>query len=233
MFPIVNVHNCEFFGNVSSSFNLKYHCREPGKILFHDLKNLTSVMHNLSLGPAQPRCMCALDPHTLLYEDNSVKPLEIRWLDCKRSQPRSTGRGENTIQTHQSWTSDMCCVVTGKKQKLLVTTHCAMGIYAYNTDFGNAEWKLSGKLGNLRENIRPWGVTTDGTSGVFVCDINNDCVLLVSVQGRYLGTVLRAGQCDVGAPWRLGWCQPEKALVIQSVKDDESYISVVKLEIAK
>ena len=46
--------------------------------MFHDLKHLTTTVHNLRAGPHQPRCMCALDGNTLLYEDNSVNPLEIR-----------------------------------------------------------------------------------------------------------------------------------------------------------
>ena len=89
---------------------------------------------------------------------------------------------------------------------------------------------FSGKLENMKKDIRPWGITTDGHIGMFICDINNDCILMVSVDGQYLGTVLQAGQCDLGAPWRLGWCRPTESLIVQDVKDEESCISVIKLK---
>ena len=89
---------------------------------------------------------------------------------------------------------------------------------------------ISGKLDNMKKDIRPWGITTDGKTGVFICDISNDHILLVSLEGHYLGTVLRSGQCELGAPWRLGWCRTTGSLIVQDVKDEESCISVVTLK---
>ena len=82
----------------------------------------------------------------------------------------------------------------------------------------------------MKKDIGPWGITTDGHTGMFICDINNDCILLVSVEGQYLGAVLRAGQCGLGAPWRLGWCRPTGSWILQDVKDEESCLSVIKLK---
>ena len=73
--------------------------------------------------------------------------LNYRWLDCRKTTPHYVKKGDNTIQTHQSWTSDMCCAAAGSgKKKLLVTTHYSMGIYAYNTANGTVEWKISGNI---------------------------------------------------------------------------------------
>ena len=198
------------------------------KIDFRDLINLNEVILSHSTVPHEPGIMCTSTATTLLYENQSKYPREVRWLDCRVSPPKAAS-GTNITVTQQNNMWDMRYVSLGDKQ-LLITSHRYEGVNAYNVKTDKLEWKVDG--GNLPwiERIDVEALSLDGVGHLFVADDLNKCVHVLSVaDGSYLGHVLRATD-DKPGKWRLRWCKSISCLVLGKVENVQYYqLKVVKV----
>ena len=200
------------------------------KIYFHDVSNLNEIVFNHSVEPHVPGPMFTSSPTTLLYEDLSNYPLVVRWLDCSASPPKPAS-GKNTTSTQQIQVWDMCFVRGRGDKELLITTRGPEGgIYGYDTDTDKLDWIVKGTLPGVSKNVTADAVTTDGHGHLFVCDTSNACVHMLSVNGSYLGTPLKAGEQDFGGPWRIRWLENSSSLVVVHIKDLRHHISVVRVD---
>ena len=200
------------------------------KIYFHDVSNLNEIVFGHSVAPHVPGPMFTSSPTTLLYEDLSDYPLAVRWLDCSVSPPKPAS-GKNATNTQQIQVWDMCFVRSRGDKGLLITTRGPDGgIYGYDTDTDKLDWIVKGTLPGMSKSVTADAVTTDGRGHLFVCDTVNACVHILSVDGTYLGSPLKAGEQDIGGPWRIRWLENSSSLVVVHIKDLRHHISVVRVE---
>ena len=67
---------------------------------------------------------------------------------------------------------------------------------------------MEGKLTGMRKKMNAWGVTSDNSGHLFVCDADNKCVQMFSVtDGTYHGPVIKPGDLGIGKPCRICWCE--------------------------
>ena len=172
--------------------------------------------------------MCAGTQSTLLYEDRSKSPREVHWLDLNDAQPKPAD-GKRVIHTEQTNIDDMCFSESAEKQ-LLVVAGGDKGLFAYNTDTDELEWKIGGHLSGHLIAMHTMGVTTDGRGHLFVTDTYNHCIQMFSVSdGQYLGFLvidiaetLRSrhlkSTCEqiFRFPWRIRWCEETSSLICTS-----------------
>ena len=193
------------------------------EIEFHPTDMLKEVKLSYSVAPHRPATLCTSTPSTLLYEDRFMHLCEIRYLDCSESQPKST----SVMHTQQSQILDMCCIQHNDKQLLITSRDFDGGIYAYNTDTKTLEWIVKGKLPGMRHDISVEKITTDECGRIFVCDINNMSIQMLTPEGTYLGVALTSEQIVGGKPLRLGWGKKWSCLVLASIKDGRYHLSKV------
>ena len=163
----------------------------------------------------------------LLYEDRSVTPRIVRWVNCSASPPKPIS-GTNVTNTHHAIIWDMCCVPHGDKQ-LLIMTRANNGLLACNTQRAHLGWTVKGKLTGMERDMSVWGATTDGHGHLFVCDINNSCVQMFSAGGRYMGALLKGGDQGLAQPWLIRWCEKTSSLVVVHIMQRKYQISVIRV----
>ena len=103
------------------------------------------------------------------------------------------------------------------------------GIYAYNTESKQLEWRVEGRLPGMSKVLKAQGLTTDEHGHLFVCDDNNKCIQMFCVSdGRYLGAVIKPKQCGLGDPWAITWSRKRSSLVVIHVIQEKWFLSVFK-----
>ena len=193
------------------------------KIDFLDVKDPNKVLYSHSVEPHQPGVLCSASATTLLYEDQSKTPREIRWLDCSFSRPKPA-HGPNITYTQQNNIWDMC-LVTHDNKEVLVTSRGQRGIKAYNVSTDEIEWKK--KYGLRESGLDLSGVTTDGRGHLFACDLNHACVQIFSVSnGKYLGRLPNFGRvlCN---PVMIRWRHDNSSLLVVHKKRNQYYLTVL------
>ena len=201
--------------------------RAQGRIDFHHVDRLQEVVCSYVVAPYKPGHITAASPSILLYEDQSVTPRVVRWVNCGTSPPRPIS-GTNVTRTNHAIIWDMCCVAHGDKQ-LLVMTRANNGIFAYNTQRAQMGWTVKGKLTGMEIDMSIWGATADGNGHLFMCDINNSCIQMFSAGGRYMGPVLKEGDHGLAQPWLVRWCEQTSSLVVVHIKERNYQISVIRV----
>ena len=191
------------------------------EIDFHDVNNLNLIVLNFPVAPHRPGRLCQSSPTSLLYVDNTKVQREIRWLDCSTMPPKlatvtdsitSTPRPKMTHITLQCEVFSICCVQNEDKQ-LLLTTHGRKGVACYDVTKDRLDWCLMRNLPGMEKEINASSVTTDGNGHLYVCDTNNYCVHMFSLEGLHLGTLQQGGERGLGNPWRVLWCNRTSSLV--------------------
>ena len=151
------------------------------EICFRDADNLDRILYTHSVAPHDPYLMCSATPSTLLYVDEPTA--EVHWLDLSESQPKP-GAGKSVIHLGSGFNQDMFFVQTGDKS-LLVVAGNVDGISAYNTETGNPEYRVMGKLRGMRKNMLAEGIATDGRGNLFVADVAHRCIHMLSASDSY------------------------------------------------
>ena len=163
-------------------------------------------------------------PSVLVYADRSTARCRLHWLDCDEPKPKSgvlvrnaTHVGEDDIL--------FCCVQDRDKQFLVFGSDNE--IFACNVKTERDEWHLheSGKIWDIT------GVTRDGHRYLLVCSSRfNSIEMFYASDGQYLGRLIKAGDQDLGRPWRVEWCETSSSLVVAGDSDFNWIVSVIKLE---
>ena len=183
------------------------------EIEFRDPNDLTRILHTHSLVLQAPYTMCVAGPSSLLYADGATSPLEVHWLDLSGSEPKPAVR-KRVIHLQQANINDMCFAQDGDKQ-LLVVADINEGLFAYNTETDKLKWSVKGKQPGMDKELEAFGVTTDGSGHLFVCDwINgNRCIQMFAVSnGQYLGCLMKDMKA-LGDPGKIWWCEKTRTLV--------------------
>ena len=184
------------------------------------------ILYSHSVAPHQPGVLCSASPTTLLYEDQSKTPREVRWLDCSFSRPKPA-HGTNITYTQQNNIWDMCLLQLFDKE-LLVTSRGSRGIKVYNVDTDEIAWTI--KYGSLYSDLRmnPFGITADERGNLFVCDLNQSCVQIFSVlEQKYVGRLPNDTKI-LGQPVMIRWCYDTKSLLVVHKKLTQYYLSMLQ-----
>ena len=197
------------------------------EIEFRDLINLSEVILSHTTAPHEPGIMCTVSATTLLYENQSKYPREVRWLDCKVAPPKAAS-GTNITVTLQNNIWDMCCVKDGDKQ-LLITSHRYDGVFAYNIKTDKWDWHATCKVPGA-EKVDIEAITSDGHSHLFVADELNKCVQIFSISsGQYLGHVLASESNNLVAKWRVRWSNAVSSLIVAKMKNSYYHLNVTNI----
>ena len=201
--------------------NFGFFCRERQVIEFYDESDLRTVLHTYSVAPDHPGrlCVSTSSPGTLVYTDCKPNKQVVRWLDCRRYPPvlKNTRTNIQVQLVGDHSVQDMCCV-SFRRNGLLVTAQSYGGVYAYIVGSDNLKWHIGGYHRGIDKWMNAVGITSNGRGQLFVSDMSNSCIQMLSTNGTFLGTVLRRGKLGLGNPQRIRWCDKANSLVIAHEK---------------
>ena len=207
-----------------------YNFREKQSLLFHNTANLDESMATHSVELGKPGVLCSTGPSGLLYVDSCKIPQEIHWLDCSTIPPKPAADRETIQLQPDVQVNDMCYVDSDGKQYVICAPNTG-GVFAYNTALKRIEWETkkitstSSSENSCSLNVR--GITTYGRGFIFVSDYDCACVLMLTVEGVYVGRVLDLK--DVGRPGALCWCEGSSSLIVAYEKNSKWAIVTVKI----
>ena len=165
-----------------------------------------------------------MSPSVLVYADRSTARCRLHWLDCDEAKPKSGVLVRNA--THVGEDDILFCCVQDRDNQFLVFGS-DNEIFAYNVKTEMVEWNLP-KTGKI---LDVTGITKDGHSYLFACYYRNSSIEMFSASdGQYLGCLIKAGDQDLGRPWRVLWCETSSSLVVAEDSDFNWIVSVIKLE---
>ena len=198
-----------------NSYSWVAFCRESQVIDFYDVNNLRTVVQSYSVAPDYPSRLCTSrsSAGTILYTICKPNKQVVKWLDCSNYPPTLKDTRTNIPLIGNQFIEDMCLVTQGKTDLLVVTQNYG-GVYAYVAGTDDLRWYFGGYQRGINKWINAVGITNNGLGQLFVCDISNNCIQMLSTDGTFLGTVLRGGKNGLGNPQRIRWCSEANSLVI-------------------
>ena len=203
------------------------------KIDFYDTQKMEGCVHSLHLAPFKPVRMYSPNPSVLLFQDWSTEGQDVKWLDVTNIEEAPEYTCEKTIHTGKMPKDQaffMCCVNNNSKKLLILVTR-SKELYAFNVDEDKLEWEVKDKLSSSDQQFGAVGLTADERGHIFVCDSHSRCVQMFSVDGEYLGLVLKEGAHGMGTLTGLiQWFETTSSLIVTHTRDQQKYISVIKLE---
>ena len=159
------------------------------------------------------------------------------YLNCIKSPPQRSQ--DIDVPYIMETVTDACFVENSGKRILLRITKCRVPLitprgHEYHTeslsklDITDSRLVQSESFTDSKD-IRPVGITTDGSRRVFVSDARSECIRVYDLNGKYRGIVLRKGQQGLGKPRVIRWCKDQSSLVISHHNEKLGYrISVLK-----
>ena len=196
--------------------------RHKTAIEFYDILNLNELLLSYSVAPHHPGPMCTTSPTNLLYVDLTEQLRGVKALDCSASHPKAaTSLNLSSIRLNGLLN---LCYVKDRNKHLLITTHDWKAVSAYDVTSGELEWTVKGKLPGMNE-IAPCGVLTDGRGHLLVSDLRNAALQMLSLDGKYLGAAVRAGEQGLGSPWFFNWCDQISCFAVVHRHHDASSAS--------
>ena len=177
--------------------------------------------------PVKPGGLCTPDfsPSFLVYQAYSqVLVQKAENIDCSTLPPRPSGDINVTqIQARVVW--NMCCI------KDLLVLALKDGVFGYDIRsgaFGELKWRVQGRLKGMLTEMRACGVTSDGHGHLFICDSNNKCVQIFSVDGVYMRALFSGG--SLGIPLRVQSQEITTSLVLLcDIGSNEAVLNVIKI----
>ena len=166
-------------------------------------------------------------PGIMLYTICKPNKQVVKWLDCSSDPPTLKNARTNIQLVGNQFIEDMCLVTRGKTN-LLVTTQNFGGVYAFVAGTDNLRWYFGGYHRGIDKWINAVGITSNGRGHLFVSDIGNNCIQMLSTDGTFLGSVLRGGKNGLGNPQRIRWCSKSNSLVIAHKRQGLFSIDVIQ-----
>ena len=185
-------------------------------IELYEVGNLRVVKWNHRVAPHHPGRLATSksSPEVLLYMDEKSSARDVRYLDCSTFPPKASNKTISVAGGLQDYfLYDLCSISQGNDQ-LILSSFGYKGIYALDASTGNTKWKIFEKLSGMDNWMRARGIAADEQNHLFVCDADNQCVQRFSLNGNYLGPVLRYGDQNLGIPNRICWCHNTSSLVV-------------------
>ena len=204
-------------------------------IEFFDLKNLKMVaIETTKEEQGEFSLICTSYPTTLWYTsflawDTGIKTYLVQ-LDCSSFPPQV----KHTIDINlydKRWSKDMCFVKDGDKA-LVVVAQSYKGLTAYNTETGQIEWSVTGRLEDRKfypepisqnyEGIWFCVVAVDVQGHVVVGDHHNDSVYIFSFSGKYLHYLNKESGLNLNEIRVVRWCQKTSSSFMVSHREKRS-----------
>ena len=196
-------------------------------IEFRHPGNLDNIVNSMVVSKSWRICSAASST-TLLHLDKSKFDFLERW-ECSTLPPMLHNNYKVT-GIKRDLVLDLQFDQWNNKEFLIATCYSDYGIYVYDISDGCLIWNVRGKIPGMKEALKAHGVAPDGTGHLFACDRGNACIQTFSLaDGKYLGALLREGDYGLGEPHWVRWSFTTSSLIISHGKDDQRYISVVKL----
>ena len=200
------------------------------RIDFYEVNNFQFVKKTLSVAPFKPGRLCTSASSVLLHIDSRKSSEIVRWLDCSTYPPNRFRVTHLTSPEGAAVVSaqDVCYVAHAGKQ-ILLTTHYMEGVRAFNTATDSLEWTIKGRFAaGMKLPMNARGITADRNGRVFVCDVNNHCVEMFSLDGRFLGNVMKFPAWQ--KPLRIRYSAASSTLYVCHVRKDRSLISALQVQ---
>ena len=228
------------------------------KLALYDVDTLEKLKFELPVRPDIPLLLSKGPDNSLLYtrgiEEDTYAPTAQNKYDVRRvdlSKFPQWLKTEIPISLREfKCVHDICIVPRGNGDLIIITADSA-GIFAYNARTGHLEWKTT-RTGNVPK-IWPLGLSYDNRGHLYVCDKENGCIKMFSVEGEYLGVLMsgeivehgvtaQKGKQGLGNPRWIRWNEKSSSLVLIHLKSlgktkkrgrsssTGCYISVIKIE---
>ena len=123
----------------------------------------------------------------------------------------------------------MCCVELEGKS-LLVTALGIEGVKAYSTRKPDLVWSAPGRFTEMEEALDAQSITVDRNDHLFVCDAGNHCIHTFTMDDKYLSTMIKEGQQGLGELRRIRWSEDLSGLIVTHRKDNDTWISLIKIQ---
>ena len=211
--------------NICKSINL---FSEEQKIKFQDANDFNKILYSHSVAPHRPTILQTIASSILIYLDVSKQPTEVHWLHLYDSKPKAAA-AKYVIPTQLSRVHDMCVIQDADKQLFVVAADIE-GLFAFNIETGNLEWKVDENVPGMEQIIDANGVTHDGRGHLFVADRNNGCVQMFSLSdGQYLGP-LKKGLETISDPGSIHWNAETSSLVVACYLNGKWQLNIINVQ---
>ena len=204
------------------------------RIDFYNIEDLRVPKFSHSVAPHRPGLLAIRDSsqRLLIYQDQGRGGLGVGKLSCSSYPPKTTNMKNSPRSSEfiDLKLQDMISCVTLPNDELIIKSFGSNGICTSHITSGKIRWKAKGRLPGMQKSMIARGIDTDGRGHLFVCDIANQCIQIFSLDGDYLGVLLRYGEQDLGIPFRIRWCRVVSSAVILHHRNDGCFISVFSLE---
>ena len=196
-------------------------------IEFFDLKNLKRVaIETTKEKQGEFSLICTSSPTTLWYTsflpwDTGITTYLVQ-LDCSSFPPQVKHTFDINLYDKR-WSKDMCFIKDGDKA-LVVVAQSFKGLTAYNTETGQIEWSITGRLEDRKFYPEPslqnyegiWfsSVAADVRGHVLVGDHRNDCIYMFSSSGDYLLNLNKDGSLNMNKIRVVRWCQKTSSFMV-------------------
>ena len=196
-------------------------------IEFRHPGNLDNIVNSMVVSKPWRICSAASST-TLLHLDKTKFDFLERW-DCS-TLPPMLHHNVKVTGIKRDLVLDLQFDQWNNKEFLITTCYSDYGIYVYDISDGCLIWNVRGQIPGMKEALKAHGVAPDGNGRLFACDRGNACIQTFSLaDGKYLGALLREGDYGLGEPHWVRWCSTASSLIVSHGKDEQRYISVVKL----
>ena len=215
------------------------------KIEFIDLENWKRVATKITKEKKEEfSLICTSSPSTLWYTSystgNNDNTAHLVQLDCSSSPVQVKHTFEINLY-HKGWTKDMCFVNDGNKA-LVVVAQSFKGLTAYNTETGQIEWSVTGRLKNGRYRVSRsqnskgiWftAVTANARGHVLVVDRRSGSMYMFSSEGEYLVYLNKPGCLNLQEVRVVRWCQKTSSFMashreLRSNRDTITYFTALR-----
>ena len=197
------------------------------RIDFYDVNNFQFIKRSYPVAPFHPARLCTSAPSILLHVD-SRRPQRVRWLDCSTYPPQCFKVTHFSEGAENMSSQDMCFAAYQGKELLIIAHHVG-SIQAYNAVTNSLEWTIKGRFAaGMEKPMNARGVAADKKGRIFVCDVNNHRVEMFSMNGGFLGNVMRF---PVGEkPLKIRYYDALSCLFVCHAKKGGTVISMVKIQ---
>ena len=163
-----------------------------------------------------------------MYQDRA-RIEEVKLLCCLSSPPK---RVDGRIAPGGVDLQGMCCVrKPGTIEKSVIISSFTNGVAAYKVTSNSLDWKVKGKLSDMKKEMQASGITTDGSGRVFVHDMRNACVQVFTLSGNYSGVLLRERERGLGTICRISWYNDISSLIVAHWEGYNDYISLSTIKV--
>ena len=197
-----------------------------GAIEFRDVRNFSTVVYDHSIYASDVK-MHTSSGTALWFVSHPYKKEHIELQELRCSSLPLPNTDVVIILGKCFGVRDMCYVQQQRKSFLVLA--CGVGgVRVYNTSSKHLEWSVNGMLHGMDKVLHVMSITADEDGHVFVLDLNNKCIHMFTVNGKYITTLLREGEQGLGQKGVVRWSEGLSALIVLHQKDAGTWVSLVK-----